>query len=337
MRQFELRAQTGPSGLHTVATEPPEAQSGQVVVRVRAASLNYRDLMIAHGWHGRRVTLPRVPLSDGAGEVVAVGPGVARWRVGDRVVANFYQTWISGELRADKLLAALGGPIDGVLSEYVAFFENALVRIPDFLTYEEAATLPCAALTAWNALVEQGRLKAGDTVVVQGTGGVSMFALQIANLFGARVVATTRSPSKALKLKQIGADAVIDTTATPDWEKVVVHLTNGEGADHVVDVGGAATFERSLKAVRTGGRISLIGWLSGSESVVNSFPVALKGITVQGVDVGSVEMFEALMRAVARNRLQPVIDRVFLFGESPAAYEYLESGKHFGKVVVTVA
>lgn len=336
MRQYELRTQTGPAGLHMVATEPPVAQSGQVVVRVRAASLNYRDLMIAHGWHGRRVATPRIPLSDGAGEVIAVGPGVARWRVGDRVVANFYQSWISGELRAEKLDAALGGPIDGVLSEQVAFAENALVRVPDFMTFEDAATLPCAALTAWNALVEQGRLRAGDTVVVQGTGGVSMFALQIANLFGARVIATTRSASKALKLRQIGADVVIETATTPDWERAVLSATGGEGADHIVDVGGASTFERSLKAVRVGGRISLIGWLAGSDVQVNPFPVALKGIAVQGVDVGSVEMFESFMRAVTRNRLQPVIDRVFLFGEAPAAYEYLASGKHFGKIVIAV-
>jgi NADPH:quinone reductase-like Zn-dependent oxidoreductase len=319
-------------GLRMEERPDPRPGPGQVRVRVRAAALNYRDLLIIKGVYSRNLALPLVPLSDGAGEVVEVGAGATRFTVGARVAGIFMQTWLDGALTEAKSKSALGGAINGVLSEQVVLSEDGLVAAPDHFTFEEAATLPCAAVTAWNGLIEAG-LRPGETVLTLGTGGVSLFALQIARMAGARVIATSSSDAKLELAKQLGASDGINYKTTPEWDKKVRELTGGVGVDHVVEVGGAGTLPRSLKAVRMGGHISLIGVLAGG-SECNPMPVLMKAVRLQGVFVGSRAMFEAMNRAVAAHELHPVIDRVFPFGETSAAYRHLESGAHFGKVVI---
>ena len=321
-------------GLQREELPEPRPGPGQVRVRIRAASLNFRDLLIVKGSYSRNLPLPLVPLSDGAGEVVEVGPGVTRFAVGARVAGIFMQTWIDGALTDAKGKSALGGAIDGVLAEQVVLHEDGLVAVPEHLSFEEAATLPCAGVTAWNGLIEAG-LKAGDTVLTLGTGGVSLFALQFARLAGARVIATSSSDDKLARAKQLGAVEGINYKTTPEWDKTVREMTGGVGVDHVVEVGGAGTLPRSLKAVRAGGHVALIGVLSGGGEV-NPTPVLIKAVRLQGVYVGSRAMFEAMNRAVSEHRLRPVIDKVFPFEEAVAAYRHLESGAHFGKVVIRV-
>jgi NADPH:quinone reductase-like Zn-dependent oxidoreductase len=278
--------------------------------------------------------LPLIPLSDGVGEVVAVGDGVTRVKTGDRVAGAFCQRWIAGPPTRAKLLSALGGPLDGTLCDERVFHEDGLVRVPAYLSDEEAATLPCAAVTAWSALVEQGGLKPGETVVVLGTGGVSLFALQIAHLTGARVIVTSSSEAKLEKARGLGATEAIHYTAKPDWEKTVRELTGGEGAHHVVEVGGGGTFARSVRATRVGGTISLIGVLAGNQTEVSLAPILMQNIRVQGVIVGSRETFEAFLRAADQHRLRPVVDRVFPFTEARAALDYMAGQQHFGKIVI---
>ncbi len=319
-------------GLRAEELPEPRPGPGQVRVRIRAASLNYRDLLVLRGTYSRHLPLPLVPLSDGAGEVVEVGPGATRFAVGARVAGIFMQTWLEGAVTDSRGKSALGGAIDGVLAEQVVFHENGLVAVPDHLSFEEAASLPCAAVTAWNALIEAG-LKAGDTVLTLGTGGVSLFALQFARLAGAQVFITSSSDEKLARAKELGASEGINYKTTPDWDKKVRELTGGVGVDHVVEVGGAGTLPRSLRAVRAAGHIALIGVLSGGGEV-NPMPVLMKAVRLQGVFVGSRAMFEAMNRAVAERQLRPVIDRVFPFTEVHAAYRHLESGAHFGKIVV---
>jgi len=319
-------------GLRVEELPEPRPGPGQVRVRIRAASLNYRDLLVVKGTYSRNLPLPLTPLSDGAGEVVEVGPGATRFAVGARVAGIFMQTWLEGALTDAKGKSALGGAIDGVLAEQVVFHEDGLVAVPDHLSFEEAATLPCAAVTAWNALIEAG-LKAGDTVLTLGTGGVSLFALQFARLAGARVHITSGSDDKLERAKRLGASDGINYKTTPEWDKKVRELTGGVGVDHVVEVGGAGTLPRSLRAVRTGGHVALIGVLSGGGEV-NPMPVLMKAVRLQGVFVGSRAMFEAMNRAIVEHKMRPVIDKVFPFAEVHAAYRHLESGAHFGKVVV---
>ena len=274
-----------------------------------------------------------IPLSDGAGEIVAVGPGVSRVKVGDRVAGCFMQKWIGGAIDEAAQASAMGGAIDGMLTELAVLEEDGAVLLPQHLSFEEGATLPCAAVTAWNALVEIGQLKAGDTVLVQGSGGVSIFALQFARMFGARVIATSSSAAKAERLKQMGAEAVIDYKATPDWDKEALKLTGGRGADLVVEVGGAGTLPRSFLAARLGGRIAVIGLLSGMAQV-DPMPILRRNLRVQGLYVGSKQMFEAMNRAIEAGGLKPVIDKVFPFAEAKEAYRHLKSQKHFGKIVI---
>jgi NADPH:quinone reductase-like Zn-dependent oxidoreductase len=274
-------------------------------------------------------------VSDGAGEVIEVGAGVTRVQRGDRVAGIFMQNWLSGEVSPYVARSALGGSVDGVLAEYVVLNENGVVHIPTHLSYEEAATLPCAGVTAWNALTTW-MLKPGITVLVQGTGGVSMFALQFARLAGARVIATSSSDEKLKKAGELGASDGINYRSVPDWDKAVLERTNGIGVDHIIEVGGPGTLARSLNAVRVGGRISMIGLLTGPETAVNPMPILGKQIQVQGVFVGSREMFEAMNRAIALHHLRPVVDRVFPFEEAREALRYLESGKHLGKIVIRV-
>jgi NADPH:quinone reductase-like Zn-dependent oxidoreductase len=336
MKVIEIKDKFGLDSL-TLA-DRPEARPGpgQVLVRMRAFSLNYRDLLVVKGAYNPKLRLPLIPLSDGVGTVAAVGEGVTRVKPGDRVAGIFMQKWLAGEVTEAKARSALGGAIEGVLAEQVVFHEDGLVAVPEHLSDEEGACLPCAAVTAWHALVTEGGLKAGDSVLVQGTGGVSLFALQYAKLQGARILITSSSEAKLQRALQLGASDGINYKSTPDWEKRVHELTGDMGVDHVVEVGGAGTLPRSLKAVRSGGRISLIGVLTGGSGEVNPLPILMKNIRVQGIFVGSREMFEAMNRAIALHKLKPIVDSVFPFTEVREAMRYMESGAHFGKVCLRI-
>jgi NADPH:quinone reductase-like Zn-dependent oxidoreductase len=335
MNLYEFRETKGIDSLIRIERDVPKPADGEVLVRIHAVSLNYRDLLIAHGKYARGLKLPLIPLSDGAGEVIAVGSGVTRLQRGDRVAGIFMQNWLSGEISPYVARSALGGSVDGVLAEYVVFPEDGVVQIPTHLSYEEAATLPCAAVTAWNALTSS-MLKPGITVLIQGTGGVSAFALQFARLAGARVIATSSSDEKLKKAAELGASDGINYRSVPDWDKAVIERTDGIGVDHIIEVGGPGTLARSLNAVRVGGRISVIGLLTGPDTAVNPMPILGKQIQVQGIFVGSREMFEAMNRAISLHQMRPVVDRVFPFDEAREAVRYLESGKHFGKIVIKV-
>ena len=310
---------------------------GQVAVGIKAASLNFRDLAVVTGRYPRPVSGPTVIASDGAGVVAAVGEGVTAFKPGDRVVGSFFQTWITGPFAREYGNSALGGAIDGVLTQQRVFDQEGLVRIPEHMTYEEAATLPCAGVTAWNALVPTAHVRAGDTVLLLGTGGVSIFGLQFAKLHGARVIITSSSDEKLERARALGADEAINYKKNPEWEKEVLRLTGGKGVDIVLEVGGAETFPRSMAAVRASGQIVMIGVLTG---VVGSVPLGLIGIqtlSVRGVYVGSVAMFEDMNRAMTLHGLKPAIDRVFPFEQTREALGYLASARHFGKVVISVA
>ncbi len=333
MRVVEIRGDFGLD--HLVLAERPEPRPGpgQAVVRVRAASLNYRDLLMADGRYNRKQKLPLVPCSDGAGEVLAVGEGVSRVRPGDRVCGIFAQGWIAGEPSRDLVRTTLGGPLDGMLAEQVTLAAEGLVKVPDHLTYREAATLPCAAVTAWAALVEGG-LKAGQTVLLQGTGGVSIFALQLAVLAGARVIITSSSDEKLARAMKMGAAAGINYRQVPEWGARVKELTGGDGVDWLLEVGGAATLQQSLQAVRIGGCIYLIGVLSGNSAEISIPAIQMRRVRIEGVLVGSRAHFEALNRAVALHRLRPVVDRAFPLEEARAAFEHMAAASHFGKICI---
>ena len=335
MRAYRLDSPEGLQSLKLVNLPDPAPGPGEVVIAVRACSLNYRDSLLLKGGYPRNRTYPVIPLSDGAGEVVAIGAGVTRFQVGDRVAANFMRDWISGAINERALLSSLGGGIDGMLAERVCLPETSVVAIPTHLSWEEASTLPCAALTAWNALTS-ANTKAGDTVLVLGTGGVSIFALQLARAFGARVIATSGSDDKAAKAKALGADAVINYRQNPEWHGEVRKLTGGAGVDLVLEVGGPGTFERSIKSTRVGGTIALIGLLDAGTEPPNIIPLLLNAQKVHGIYVGSVAMFEEMNRAITVNQIRPVIDRIFPFAEARQAYEHLISQKHLGKIVIRV-
>jgi NADPH:quinone reductase-like Zn-dependent oxidoreductase len=333
MKAYEIRDFVGIDALAVAERPVPSPGHGQVLVKVHAVSLNYRDLLVIKGAYSRNLPVPLIPLSDGAGEVIEIGAGVTRVKPGDRVAGIFMQTWLAGELDEERTKSALGGALDGMLAEYVVLHENGLVHVPEHLSYEEAATLPCAGVTAWHAVIEEG-LKPGETVLLLGTGGVSLFALQFAKLAGARVIVTSGSDEKLARIRQMGVADGINYKTVPDWDKRVRELTGGKGVDLVVEVGGAGTLPRSIKAVRMGGRISLIGVLTGTSGEVNPLPVVMKSIRVQGIFVGSRAMFETMNRAVRLHELRPVIDRVFPFGEAREALYHMESAVRFGKVVV---
>jgi NADPH:quinone reductase-like Zn-dependent oxidoreductase len=338
MKAFEVRERFGLEQLVMVDRPDPKPGPREVLIRVKANSINYRDLMMVQGSYNPRQKLPLIPLSDGAGEVVAVGDGTTRVKVGDRVAACFSQGLIArGMIDEDPNSArkTLGGPIDGMLAEQVVLSEEGVVRIPEHLSWTEAATLPCAGLTAWNAIVTQATLRPGDVVVVQGTGGVSIFALEFAKLVGARVIVTSRSDEKLERAKTLGASDLINTTKTPDWSKEVKNLTGGRGADLVVEVGGIQTMQHSLKAVRPCGQIAVIGVLSGGQGELPLFPILMFNLRLQGVFVGCRDEFEAMNRAIARHKLHPVVDRTFPFAESRAALAHIGEGKHFGKIAIS--
>lgn len=333
MKSYEY-ARLGLENLALVERPVPLPGPGEAQVRFHAASLNFRDLLFGQGSYNPNPRLPAVPGSDGAGEVTAVGEGVTRWKVGDRVCPAFMQDWQDGPLTPALQRSALGaGDRDGVLREFGVFPERGLSAIPEHLSFEEAATLPCAALTAWNALVEVGGIKAGDTILTLGTGGVSLFALQLAKLHGARVIATSGSDAKLETARALGADATINYMATPDWDKEVLRLTGKRGVDHVVEVGGAGTLPRSLNATRMGGLVTVIGVLAPGGGV-DPVKILMKGLRLQGVFVGSRRMFEDLSRAIGLARLKPVIDSTFAFDEVPGALARMKSGAHTGKIVI---
>jgi NADPH:quinone reductase-like Zn-dependent oxidoreductase len=335
MRAWEI-GRFGLANLALVERPDPQPGPGQVVVRMRAMSLNYRDLMTVEGTYNPRQKLPLIPGSDGAGEIVAVGPGVRRVRVGDRVCSVLAQHWVAGEPTRERVRSSLGGPFDGVLAELALLSEDGVVPAPGHLSDEEAATLPCAALTAWNALVTEGRVTAGDTVLVQGTGGVALFALQIARLIGARVIVTSSSDDKLARALALGAAEGINYRTVADWGARAKELTGGRGVDHVVEVGGAGTLQQSLRALRFGGRISLIGVLAGGTAEIPLALIFMQKASVQGIIVGDRDSFEAMNRAFELHQLHPVIDSTFPFEQVPAALEHMAAGRHFGKICIRV-
>lgn len=337
MQAYELQSNSGFAAL--VRTERPSPPLGPRGVRigVRAVSLNYRDLIMLRRANAGELPQPIIPASDGAGEVMEVGAEVTRVAPGDRVMGNFFPTWIDGPLSDAHHAAALGGGrSDGMLAEQVVLHEEALVAIPDYLSFEEAATLPCAAVTAWNALFEGADLRPGNTVLVQGTGGVSLFALQLARAAGANVILTSSSPEKRRRAEGLGAVATLDYRAEPHWGRAVRTLTQGEGVDIVVEVGGPGTFDQSITAARYGGTVSLLGVLTGFSGAVDTYAIFHKALHIAGIYVGSRAMFESLNAALATARIHPVIDSVHGFAEARGAYEHLASGAHFGKVVIAI-
>jgi NADPH:quinone reductase-like Zn-dependent oxidoreductase len=323
-------------GIVLRSSDNPRPGLREILMRVRASSLNYRDLMVLKGG-GRGPTKPGVvPLSDGAGEVAAIGDGVTRVKIGDRIAGCFHPRWFGGPISADYLTDRLGANLNGMLAEYAVLSEEALVHVPSHLSFEEAATLPCAAVTAWVALTGRRRVIAGDTVLTQGSGGVSVFALQFARLLGARVIATTSTPEKAERLKALGASEVINYKETTDWDEKARELTDGRGVDCVVEIGGPGTIAMSLSALTVGGHISLIGAsLTPSGTVLDPLMLTGRGITLGSISVGSRTDFEVMNRAIAMHRLRPVIDRTFPFAEAKEAYRHFEGRGHFGKVVIT--
>jgi NADPH:quinone reductase-like Zn-dependent oxidoreductase len=334
MKRYEIVSPDGIDALVLSESETTSPGPGQVLINIKASCINYRDLMTVKDPGPRGIPYPRVPNSDGAGEVIEVGAGVTRFKAGDRVAGIFMQRWIGGPISADAMASALGGAIDGVLTDYVVLDQAGLVAVPDHMTWEEASTLPCAAVTAWHALVELG-MCAGETVLLLGTGGVSIFALQFAVMHGARVIITSSSDEKLARAKKMGAWQTINYRDTPDWEKAVMEMTDGQGVDRVVEVGGAGTLQKSIDAVKFGGTVSLIGVLTLGE--INPVHVMRKSVRLQGIYVGNRVMFERMNAAISVHQLRPVIDRTFDFEDARAAYHHMEAAGHFGKIVIRVS
>lgn len=334
MRVFAVDGAFGLENLKLVERPVPEPGPGQVRVRMLACSLNFRDLLMVRGQYNPKQPLPLVPLSDGVGVIDKLGAGVTRVVEGQRVAGLFSQRWISNPPHHDRIRATLGGPLDGTAAEYMVLSEEGVVAVPEHLTDAEATTFPCAGVTAWNSLRGEGNVTAGQTVLVLGTGGVSIFALQFANLLGARVIVTSSSDEKLEKARAMGAWQTVNYRDNPKWWPIVREMTGGVGVDHVVEVGGAGTLDQSVRSTRSGGHVSLIGVLAGPAKV-NLTRVLMNNICVQGVLVGSRDVFEEMNAAVAHHGLRPVVDREFAFEELPAAFEYLASGSHFGKLAVT--
>jgi NADPH:quinone reductase-like Zn-dependent oxidoreductase len=334
MRTYHIERFGGLDGLVLRTDKDPAPGPNDVLVRVRANALNHRDLNVMKGRYRVTPKSDVVPLSDGAGEVAAVGARVTRVKVGDRVAGTFFQRWIGGRMEAACLRSDLGGSVDGMLTEFALLDEEGVVPVPAHLSFEEAATLPCAAVTAWASLAERARVTAGETVLTMGTGGVSVFALQFAKLFGARVIATTSSAGKAQRLRELGADDVINYRETPEWEREVLRLTGGRGVDHVVEVGGPSTLARSVKCAGLGAHIVMVGILGGAGEMLDPTLLRGKSVMLRTISVGSRQSFEAMNRAIELHRLRPVIDRVFAFSRAAEAYRHLASGRHFGKVAI---
>lgn len=335
MKQWQLGPQPGWQHLELVELPEPTPGAGEVLVRLRAASLNYRDLIVASDTE--RFTPGRVPLSDGAGEVIAVGAGVSPWKIGDRVAGTFFRDWQSGRFAMSHHHAALGGSMDGVLREQMVFPQHGLVRLPEGYSFEEGATLPCAGLTAWVALMTRGNFQPGDTALLLGTGGVSIWGLQIVAEAGGRAIITSSSDEKLQRAKAFGAWQTVNYQVQPDWEKEVHRLTAKRGVDHVLEVGGPHTLGKSLASLAPGGHLAQIGVLTGYDAPQTTlFPIVAKNVTMSGIYVGPRDAFEQFIRFLDATRIKPVIDRVFDFAEAPAAYAHMKSGAHFGKVVIRI-
>lgn len=338
MRAIQLVDALGIDNLQIVELPDPEPGPGQVLVRIKAVSLNYRDMIMCAGAYGRGGTpLPMTPFSDGCGIVEAIGPGVTRFAVGDRVATMFFQNWIAGPPTLAGQTSALGLPIPGAGRELAVFSQEGLSKVPDFLTDHQVSTLPCAALTAWRGLFEDANLQPGDTVVLQGTGGVSIFGLQFAHAAGFRTVITSSSDEKLERAKALGADHVVNYKTTPEWSRPVKAATGGVGCDFVMEVGGPGTLQESMRAVKIGGHIAIIGVVAGAGDPFN--PAALIGnsVRLQGVSVGSRLMFEAMCKAIELHKVSPVVDKVFPFTDVKQAFASMAAGEHFGKIVLDFA
>ncbi len=337
MKRYSLHANGEAYTLKLEDRAAPVPGPGEVCIRVRACSLNYRDLITLEGRTGQPNLKGIVPLSDGAGEVELIGDGVTRFHPGDRVAVNFFRDWQSGPFEMCYHKTALGGSVPGMLAESVVFPEHAVVRVPDHLDFREASTLPCAGVTAWQALVARGGLTAGQSVLCLGTGGVSVFGLQIAKAHGARVIVTSSSDEKLARAAALGADGMVNYQTHPDWDQEILRLTDGQGVDHILEVGGPDTLGKSLASARAGSNVALIGVLTGFGAASTSlFPLVARNANLAGIYVGSRSHFEAFNEFLARNAIHPVIDRIFAFEQAAEAFAHLASGRHFGKIVVDV-
>lgn len=337
MRAWKIMGEFGLSSLKVAQIDKMPIKAHEVRVDIRACSLNYRDLMVVKGFYNPHQALPLIPLSDGAGEVVEIGAEVKNFRVGDRVCATFSQKWCHGVVSTDAMKATLGSPLDGMLTESRIFAEEGVIKFPDYLSYEEAATLPCAAVTAFNAIAHQSSLTPGDTVLIEGTGGVSLFALQFAKAFGLKSIVISSSDEKLAKAKAIADCHGINYRQNDNWPAAIMDKTEGRGVDAVVEVGGAKTIQKAIASVKRGGVVCLIGILSGTEEPVDLRPILMNNIRIQGIFVGAKMVFSAMNRVLEHAKIRPVIDRVFDFKDTPAAFSYLESAQHFGKICIKVA
>ncbi len=333
MRAWQIVSDGGVDSLNLGERDVGAPGFGEVKVRMRASAINFRDLSTIKDPVPRGLTFPTVPNSDGAGEIVDVGPGVQGLKAGDRVASCFFQDWEDGPCSPEIMASALGGALDGVLAEEVILQAGGVIPFPDHLSFEEAATLPCAALTAWNAVVETGGTKAGDTVLLLGTGGVSIFALQFLNMLGARVIITSSSDEKLARAREMGAWETVNYRQTPDWDQEVLKLTDGRGVDLTVEVGGPGTLQKSIEATRVAGTIGLIGILVGGQ--IDPLPIMRKSLRVQGIYVGSRRMFTEMNRAIAAHGLRPVVHETFKFEDAKSAFHAMEAAGHFGKLVVS--
>ena len=337
MDVYEIQDNFGLENLERTDRPKPEPGPGEILIRMRAVSPNYRDLLMVRGLYNPDQSLPLIPFSDGVGEVVEVGDDVSRFDPGDRVCPTFFPNWVGGRPTIERIKSALGGPLDGTLREFMTVGEEFAVEAPDNLSDAEASTLSCAGLTAWNALAEHGDVQAGDTVATLGTGGVSSFALQFAEALGAEVIVTSSSDEKLERAQTLGADHGINYEENPEWGKDIKRLTGGVGADHIVEVGGAKTMPQSVKGIRVGGHISLIGVLSGHVDDFMVTPVLMQNVRIQGVIVGNRDMFENMNRAIETNDLHPVVDEVFEFDDVDEALDLMASGGHFGNIAVRIS
>lgn len=335
MRVFQIEGDWGIKNLKISTRPDPKPGPGQVLLRMRASSINYRDPIVPErGYGSQSGDLPLIPVSDGVGDVIEVGAGVTRVKVGDRACPAYFQTWISGEPNTNRLTQSLGGPLDGTMAELMCLSEEGVVKIPEYLTDLEASTLPCAALTAWSALVECGRIRPGEQLLIQGSGGVALFALQFAKMLGVHVTMISSSDAKIERIRAMGADATINYSQTPEWGKAARLLTDGRGFDHILEVGGEKTLPQSLRCIRPGGTLSMIGILSGAAMSTSLGLIITRQVRLQGITVGHRDGLEAMLRAMSQHQIRPVIDKVFNFEELKESFDYIKTGQQFGKICI---
>lgn len=336
MRVFQIQGDWGFDNLTLTERDEPSCGPGQIIVEMRMASLNSRDLIVPERGYGRATgELPLIPVSDGVGEVVEVGAGVTRVAVGDRVCPTYFQNWTAGAPTPERFASALGGPLDGVMADHICLSAEGVVKLPDYLSAAEAATLPCAALTAWSAVVTHGQTCAGDKLLVQGTGSVALFALAFAKMQGAHVTVISSSDDKLARVTEMGADATINYRSEEDWARASRAITADRGGyDNIIELGGARTLPLSLRAVRPGGTLSMIGVLSGLNIEASLGPIVARQVRLQGVTVGHRDGFEAMLRAMAQHEMRPVLGETFRFDQLKEALNHLRAGGHFGKTLI---